>query len=99
MILIKLLRSSLQSYCVCYDFVMENAYAKYLKEVAQAITISFLCWSLGALVMWGYVSFKKGDLAPVPESVVTMVGISTTGSLLNRFIEGVNSKIKNEKTS
>ncbi len=79
---------------------MEKAYAKYLKEVAQAITISFLCWSLGALVMWGYTTFRKSELQPIPESVVTMIGISTSGSLLNRFLE-TREKLKpkeNEET-
>jgi hypothetical protein len=75
---------------------MDKAYAKYLKDVAQAVTVAFLSWTLGTLLMWGYVSFKKQELCPIPESVVSMIGIGTTGTLVNRFLQ-IKEKAKTDE--
>lgn len=36
--------------------------------------LNLLSWSLGVLCMWGAISWKKGDLQPLPETVLAALG-------------------------
>jgi hypothetical protein len=44
-------------------------------------------WFLGALVLWMLVSFQKAEIQPMPESIITLLGIVLSGKVVQRFGE------------
>ena len=44
-------------------------------------------WSLGVLISWFYISFQTKTLAPVPESIIIILGIFITGKITQKFAE------------
>jgi hypothetical protein len=47
-----------------------------------------IAWALTILTVWAIASCKAYTLAPIPESVITMFGISILGKVSQRFSEG-----------
>jgi len=72
------------------EFLMDGK-GKY-----SAIRLSFLCWMLGVLVMWGWVSFQQKSLQPIPESVITLIGIAVGGKVVQRIGEKENTTTPTE---
>jgi hypothetical protein len=66
-----------------------ETFTKNIKGAMEAVTITFWCWSLGVLVMWGIASWKSieknGTVADLPATIVAMIGTGMTGNLVNKF--------------
>ena len=54
----------------------------------SASRLLLLTWGLGVLLVWAVGSFGTGELLPIPESVVTVLGILVGGKTVQRFGEG-----------
>lgn len=65
-------------------------FTKNIKGAMEAVTITFWCWSLGVLVMWGVASWegihKDKGLADLPTSIVALISAGMTGNLVNKFL-------------
>ena len=44
-------------------------------------------WGGGVLVNWSFVCFKTKVLAPIPESIVTIIAIFISGKVVQSFSE------------
>ncbi len=53
----------------------------------SATRLGFLLWVVGALVVWIYASWRAVALQPVPESVVTILGLLAGGKVVQRYGE------------
>lgn len=53
----------------------------------SATRLALLLWVVGVLVIWGYSSVRARQMQEVPDSVVTVMGILTTGKVVQRFGE------------
>lgn len=53
----------------------------------SSMRLVFLLWGLGALVMWVIASWHAKTLAVVPDSVIAMTGVTTTGKIIQSFSE------------
>jgi hypothetical protein len=53
----------------------------------SATRLALLLWVVGVLMIWGYSSMRAGQMQEVPETVVTVIGILTTGKVVQRFGE------------
>ena len=53
----------------------------------SAARLALLLWVVGVLLIWAIVSLRMKQLQPIPESVVTVIGILTTGKVVQKFGE------------
>lgn len=53
----------------------------------SASRLNLLIWSVGTFVIWAITSVKMVTLASIPESVIVMLGVVTTGKVVQRFGE------------
>ncbi|MEN8183703.1 MAG: hypothetical protein ABFS46_14335 [Myxococcota bacterium] len=65
------------------DSVREKASGKL-----SASRLLLLTWGIGVLLVWTVGSSTAGELLPIPESVVTVLGILVGGKTVQRFGEG-----------
>ena len=68
----------------------EVSVASFLQEDDgkwSATRLALLLWVVGVLMIWGYSSMRAGQMQEVPETVVTVIGILTTGKVVQRFGE------------
>lgn len=49
--------------------------------------LAFLLWVVGALAVWMHASWKTAEIAALPESIVTILGVLMTGKAVQRFGE------------
>jgi hypothetical protein len=63
-------------------------FTKDIKGAMEAVTITFWCWSLGVLVMWGVASWNNEGHKPVelPTSIVALLSAGMTGNIVNKFL-------------
>lgn len=47
----------------------------------------FLIWGVGIFLTWAYISYQTKNLQPIPESVVTILGILAGTKAVQRFGE------------
>ncbi|MCU0568163.1 MAG: hypothetical protein MUF49_16390 [Oculatellaceae cyanobacterium Prado106] len=46
-----------------------------------------IIWGLGVFGVWAYASIKSSTLQPIPESVITIIGVLIVGKTAQRFGE------------
>lgn len=63
------------------DFFSDNSGGMSSMRLIMAV------WFLGALVLWMIVSFQKAEIQPMPESIITLLGIVLSGKVVQRFGE------------
>lgn len=65
--------------------------SKFIKESKtgklSSSRLLVLAWGLGTLIVWIVTSIYKQELQPLPESIVTVLGILVGGKTLQRFGE------------
>jgi len=55
---------------------------------ASAMRAAFLFWAFGLFIIWAYASVVNGRaLQPIPESVITVLGLLVGGKAVQRFGE------------
>jgi hypothetical protein len=59
------------------------------KKTAQfsATRLAFLLWVIGVFAIWAYASVRAVELQPIPESVVTVLGLLAGGKVVQRYGE------------
>jgi hypothetical protein len=53
----------------------------------SAMRLALLLWVVGVLAVWIYASLQAGTLQPIPESVITILGLLAGGKAVQRFGE------------
>ena len=53
----------------------------------SATRLAFLLWTICVLIAWLYLSITGGELKGIPQDVVAIVGVLTTGKVIQRFGE------------
>lgn len=60
----------------------------------SSLRLSMLLWSIGALIVWVYLSMLNKTISPIPESVIILIlGITSTKSI-QRFGEKSENETK-----
>lgn len=49
--------------------------------------LAFLAWTLGPFIVWSFLSLMKMDILSIPDSILGIIGIMTTGKVIQRFGE------------
>lgn len=49
--------------------------------------LAFLLWAIGVLVTWMSNSLTTGELHPIPESIIALMGILMTGKVVQKTVE------------
>lgn len=65
--------------------------ALYFKDPGfktSATRIVFIIWCMGVLIGWFYVSWEAKELKPIPQSVVTLLGLLAGVKATQRLAEG-----------
>lgn len=65
------------------EFIQDKGAANKL----SATRLAMLTWALGVLVAWIVASLSANTLVPIPESVVTILGVVLGGKAIQRFGE------------
>jgi hypothetical protein len=52
--------------------------------------ILLLLWGIGLFVVWSFVSLVNRNIAEIPESVVTVLGILSGSKVVQRFGENID---------
>ncbi len=53
----------------------------------SSMRLIMIPWMMGVLITWMYCSFSTGTLQPLPESVITAIGIMVAGKAVQKKIE------------
>ena len=57
----------------------------------SATRIVFLGWGITVLVIWAKISWSSGQVAAIPASVATIMGLLAGGKTIQKFREGKDS--------
>jgi predicted MFS family arabinose efflux permease len=60
------------------------------KGKVSSSRILLLLWGVGLFFVWTFVSLTKQNIADIPESVVTVVGILSGSKVVQRFGENID---------
>lgn len=54
---------------------------------ASTMRLTFIAWAFAVLLAWGWACFNARALVPIPESVIGLLGVLTTGKVAQTWVE------------